>query len=111
MPFQWWVYVVDDGLDRGFDRYGDRPLSRLWRLRRLELAGEQSRWHEMPLAGGEPARDQILRTVQKDDADIVASMHEDVAIDALQRRAGDEGVLACLAGAVDLVGDRLQPGR
>ena len=71
---------------------------------------EQSRRHEMPLAGGEPVRDQLLRAVEKDDADVVASMHEDVAIGALQRRAGDDGVLAGLADAVDLVGDRLQPG-
>ena len=39
-----------------------------------------------------------------------ASVHENVAIGALQRRAGDHGVLAGLADPVDLVGDRLQPG-
>ena len=63
----------------------------------------------MPLARGEAGRDQILRSVEKDDADIVAAVHEDVAIGALQRRAGDDGALAGGREAVDLVGNRLQP--
>src|SRR5258708_21986810 len=37
-------------------------------------------------------------------------MHEDVAVSALQRGAGDHGALAGLANPVDLVGDGLQPG-
>ena len=84
--------------------------SRVRRLQRLELAGQQARRHEMTFSRGEPARDQFLRAVEKDDADILASMHEDVAIGALQRGAGDHGVLAGLADPVDLGGDGLQPG-
>src|SRR3979411_589312 len=58
---------------------------------------------------GEAACDQILRALEIDDADILASMHEDIAIGALKRGAGDHSVLAGLADPVDLVGDRLQP--
>ena len=50
------------------------------------------------------------RAVEKDDADVAPSMHQDVAIGALQRGAGDHGALAGLADPVDLVGNRLQPG-
>ena len=78
-------------------------------LQRLELAGEQARRHEVPLARGEPGGDQILRSVEKDDADIVAAVHENVAIGALQRRAGDDGAFTGGREAVDLVGNRLQP--
>src|SRR6188472_2041437 len=104
MRFQLKDDVIHDGLDRGVDRYDDGAFARLWRLQRLELTGEQPRRHEMSLAGGEPVRNQSLRAVQKDDANIVTAMHEDVAIDALQRRAGDHRVLTGLASAVDLVG-------
>src|ERR1700704_701129 len=58
---------------------------------------------------GEAACDQILRALEIDDADILASMHEDIAIEALKRGAGDHSVLAGLADPVDLIGDRLQP--
>ena len=75
------------------DRHCDRPFVWLWRLQRLELAGEQPRRHEMSLAGGEPVRNQILRAVQKNDANIATSMNEDIAIGAFQRRAGDDRVL------------------
>src|SRR5258708_39417019 len=64
----------------------------------------------MTLARGEPARDQFLRAVEEDDADVITPMHEDVTVGAFQRRAGDDGTLAGLADAVDLVGNRLQPG-
>src|ERR1700733_15044224 len=37
-------------------------------------------------------------------------MNEDVAIAMLQRRTGDDDMLTGLAGAVDLIGYRLQPG-
>src|SRR5258708_39473379 len=63
----------------------------------------------MTLARGEPARDQFLRAVEEDDADVVTPMHEDVTVGAFQRRAGDDGTLAGLADAIDLVGNRLQP--
>ena len=87
----------------------DRMFVRLRRLQGLELAVEQARRHEMILAPGEPVGDQVLRAVEKDDADIVSSVHEDIAIGALQRRAGDHDMLAGLADPVDLVGNRLQP--
>ena len=59
----------------------------------------------MSLARGEPVRNQILRTVEKHNPDIVAAMHEDVAVGALQRRAGDDGARAGCAEAVDFVGN------
>ena len=65
----------------------------------------------MALAGGEPARNQILRALEKDEADVCAPVHENVAIGALQRRTGDHRMLALPADAVDLVGNRLQPGQ
>src|ERR1700730_8799600 len=37
-------------------------------------------------------------------------MHEHLAIGALQRRAGDHGLLSGLADPFDLIGDSLQPG-
>ena len=64
----------------------------------------------MAFARGQPGGDQLLRAVEKDDADIVTSMHQNVAIGALQRGAGDHRVFAGLANPVDLVGNRLQPG-
>src|SRR5437764_11972695 len=85
-------------------------LVRRRRLQRLELAGQQPRWHEVTPAGGEPARDQRFGAVEEDDANVTASMDEDVAIGALERRAGDHGALASPAGAVNLVGNGLQPG-
>ena len=63
-----------------------------------------------PFRRGEPACDQFVRAVEEDEADILASVREDVAIGALQRRAGDHEPLAFPGDAVDLVGDGLQPG-
>src|SRR6185295_4767900 len=97
--------VIDDFFDRRIDRYRDRPFVRSRPLQRLELAGEQARRHKVPLARGEAGGDQILRSVEKDDADIVTAVHENVAIGALQRRAGDDRALTGGREAVDLVGD------
>src|SRR6266404_8448638 len=63
----------------------------------------------MTLPLGKAACDQILRALEIDDADILPSMHEDIAIGALKRGAGDHSVPAGLADPVDLIGDRLQP--
>jgi len=101
--------VVDDRVDRSVDRYGHGIFTGVRRLKRLELAGQQPRRHEMTFAQHEPARDQIRRALEIDDADIGPSMDEDIAIGALQRGAGDHGMAAGLADPVDLVGDRLQP--
>ena len=87
-----------------------KSITGVRRLKCLELAGQQSRRHEMPLSLREPLRDQLLGALEIDDADVAASMHEDVAIGALQCGASDHGVPARLARLVDLVGDRLQPG-
>ena len=45
-----------------------------------------------------------------DDTNVAASMHENIAIGALERRAGDHGTLAGPADPVDLGRNRLQPG-
>ena len=85
--------VVDDGFDCGIDRHGHRPLVRRRRLQRLELAGQQPRRHEVAAACGEAACNERLGAVEKDDADVVAPMHEDFAVGALKRRAGDHRAL------------------
>ena len=87
----------------------DRMFVGCRRLQRLELAVQQARRHEMSFAPGEPVGDQGLRAVEKDDPHIVAAVHQDIAIGAFQRRAGDHDMAAGLADPVDLVGDRLQP--
>ena len=79
------------------------------RLQGPELACQEIGRHEMAFPAGETARDQWLRTAEKDDTDITSSMHEHIAIGALERGAGDDRALAGAAEPVDLVGDGLQP--
>ena len=80
------------------------------RLQRRELAGQQSRRHEMSLAPAEPVRDQRLRALEIDQADVGSVVHENVAIGAL---SAEQPITTCSPAsqhAVDLGGDRLQPG-
>src|SRR3954469_17381075 len=98
--------VFNDGLDRRVDRYGYRVFCHVWRLERPELAGEQAWRHEMVFAPGEAVRNQWLGAVEKDDADVAASVHQNIAVSALQRRAGDHRTLASQAQPVDFACDR-----
>ena len=47
-----------------------------------------------PLRRPSRSRDQRLRAVEIDDADVVSAVHQDVAIGALERGAGDDDVSA-----------------
>src|SRR3984893_6822555 len=85
--------VLDDGLYRSVDRYRHRMFARVGRFQCPELAVEKPRRHEVPFAPGKPVRDQCRRAVEKDDADVTASMHQDVAISVLQRGTGDHRAL------------------
>src|SRR5438132_6378579 len=102
--------VIDDGFDQTVNRHCYRIFARVRRLEGSELALQQTLRHEMVFSQGEAACDQFLRAVEKDDADIGPSMDKNVAIGALQRGAGDHGMLAGLADLLDLIGDRSQPG-
>ena len=55
-------------------------------------------------------RDQLAVALEEHQPDIAAVADQDVAIDAAQRRAGDDAVTAGLPGRVDPGGDRAQPG-
>src|SRR6516164_8900515 len=80
------------------------------RLQRLELALQKFGRHEMTLAPAQALRDQGLRTVEVNDSDVVSSVYENVAVDPAQRRAGDHRVHARATQAIDLAGNRAQPG-
>src|ERR1700760_3546629 len=101
--------VIDDGLDRRVDRDGDRTLVGFRPLQRPELAVEQPRRHEMPLAAGKPLGDQGLAAVEKDEANIVPAAQQHATVGAFQRRAGDHEMVADITDPLDLVRNRLQP--
>ncbi len=77
--------------------------------KRLELAVEQSRRHEMIGACGDALPDQIAVALQKDEPHVAPRSDQDVAIGALERRAGDDAAIAAPARGVDPVGDGVQP--
>ena len=54
----------------------------------------------MALARREAGGDQLLGAVEEDEAHVVASVHQNVAIGALERGAGDDGVLALARRAI-----------
>src|SRR4051812_2747755 len=92
------------------DRDCDHVLASLRRLQRVELARQQAGRHEVPLTLREASGDQLLRAPQEDEADVVASAQEHVPISMLQRRAGDDDVLALVTDPRDLVGNSVEPG-
>src|SRR5262249_17941880 len=92
------------------DRDHDRVLVRLRFFECRELAGEQRWWHEMPVACRQPARDQVPLALQVDDADIATLANQDIAIGALERRAGDGAMISDAPGRVDPGGNAMQPG-
>src|SRR6476619_1784123 len=77
-------------LRRRIDRHRDRVLIGRRLLQRIELALEQSRRHEVALARREARGDQIELAFEVDKPHIRALLGRDeVAVDALERRAGD----------------------
>src|ERR1700720_2443826 len=63
----------------------------------------------MILASGKPVSDQGLGSVEKDDANIVTSVHQQFTVGAFQRRTGDHDMATVAGYPVDLVRNRLQP--
>src|SRR5579859_4971696 len=80
------------------------------RLERIELAGQESGWHEMTFAAAEPLCNESLRALEVNQTDVGSMMREDVAIGALERRAADHHSAARIADAIDLGGNGLEPG-
>src|SRR5580704_16165140 len=91
------------------DRDYDGMFIGLGLLEGGELAVEQRRRHEVAVAGREPPRDEVAVAFQKDDADRAAT-GENIAIGALERRAGDDAVVAGVTGCIDPGGDAVEPG-
>src|SRR5580693_9723313 len=94
--------VVDDGLRRAVDRYRERMLVGAGRLQCTELAREQTGRHEMSLPVAQSIGDHGLGAVEIDEPDVASSVHQYVAIGALERGAADHHTAAGLADAIDL---------
>src|SRR5579864_756505 len=94
--------LFDDGRDNvtgmRLDRNHDRTFVRLRLLQRRELAVEQRRRHEMIVTGGNATRDQVAPALEKNDAHVAPRADQYVAIGALERRAGDDAMVARFAG-------------
>src|ERR1700682_2358314 len=91
------------------DRNRNRPFVRRRRFQCRELAVEQRRRHEVIVARGEAPLDQFAVAFEEDETHIAPLANEDIAIDVLERRAGDDPVTARIAGVVDPGGDGAQP--
>src|SRR5919109_3995536 len=65
----------------------------------------------MALPRGETMRDQLAIAPEIDEPHVRAVADQDVAVTALQGRAGHDAVPALGAPAIDLRGDRLEPGK
>src|SRR6266571_2631716 len=101
--------LVDDIARARLDRGGDRALVGTGLLQGLELAVQQARRHEVTVAGGHASRDQRLAALQIDETYVPAAVDDDVAIAALERRAGEHDVPAGAARFVDERGDGVEP--
>src|ERR1700676_406637 len=101
--------MIYNRVDRGVNVRNDGFFARAWFLQRVELALEQGRRHEVPLAQLEPPGNQVAAPLEIDHPDIVPAVHQNLAIASFQGRAGDDGMFAVSAYPVDLVGDGLQP--
>src|SRR5262245_14427814 len=90
---------------------GDVNLDRVFgRLQRLELAVQEVRVHEVPLALRQPLGDQLLRAFQPDKLDVLGVLPAKVLlVGVLQRGAGQHDLLAASARLVDQPPQRLQP--
>src|SRR5262249_49099140 len=77
---------------------------------RCKLAVEQLRRHEVTAPRAQSLQDQVARAFQVYQPYVGALSDQDVAIGALQSRAGDGEVCAGFARSVDLFGDGPQPG-
>src|SRR5512144_2283428 len=98
-----------DVLWRQIDRDHDRLLFGRRLLERRKLALEQARRHEVLVTRGDAPRDQPDIALEEDEANVRAVADQDIAITALECRAGDHAAPAGTALAVNPGGDRLEP--
>src|SRR5438270_12109586 len=85
---------LDDLARMRNDRDHDCMFVRLRLLEARKLAVEQRGRHEMRVACREPPRDQIPIALEIDEADIRAVADQDIAVNALERRACDDAMIA-----------------
>src|SRR6202050_3287536 len=97
--------IIDDLARMRRDGDDDRALVRGRFFQRRELAVQQRRRHEMIVARGNAPPDQLAVAFEKNQPYVAPLADQDVAIGALERRAGDDAVSARFAGVVDPGGD------
>src|SRR5262245_8474675 len=91
------------------DRDHDRVFVQLRLFECREFAVEQRGWDGMLVACRQPARDQVLLTLEIDDADIAALANQDIAIGAFECGAGDGAMIPGAPSRVDPGGNAMQP--
>ena len=100
----------DDVIDRSSHVRVDRMLVGAGLLQRCQLAVEQACRHEVPFARGEARGDQLDVAGQIEEMYVRSPASEEIAIAALECRAGNHAGLAGLPPAVDPVRDLFKPG-
>jgi hypothetical protein len=101
-----------DGLLRGVhDRDDQAPLARMRRLEVGQLGVEHRGLEEVPGAAGHPLGDQRPVAVQEDQLDLGAAAGQQLAVRALERRAGRHAGGAGPGPSLDPAGDGAQPGQ
>jgi len=99
----------DDVVGRGTDIHDDRPVFRLGLLEDGELAVEQRRRHEMAVSGGKSPANELGRPPEVDQRHFGPIADDDVAVAALESRAGHYSRLALCPPLVDPLSDPSQP--
>src|SRR5262245_26821485 len=79
-------------------------------LQRRQLAVEEACRHEVSFARGEARGDQLDVAMQIEETHLRSPASEEIAITALERRAGNHAGLAGLPPAVDPGRDLFKPG-
>ena len=100
----------NDVIDRPSHVRVDRILVGAGLLQRCQLAVEEACRHEVSFARGEARGDQLDLAVQIEETYVRSPASEEIAITALERRAGNHAGLAGLPPAVDPVRDLFKPG-
>jgi hypothetical protein len=98
----------DDFARMGNDGNGNRTFVGLRLFQGLELAVEERRGHEVIGARGEPAGNEIAVAFEENDAHVAPAADKNIAIGALERRAGNDAVLAVQSRRVDPLGNGAQ---
>ena len=100
----------NDVIDRPSHVRVDRMLVGVGLLQRCQLAVEEACRHEVSFARGEARGDQLDVAVQIEETYVRSPASEEIAITALERRAGNHAGLAGLPPAVDPIRDLFKPG-